>query len=84
MYRRVRIYIYISIRVFLKPIIKSFTPDFRTENMVSFKEVWPRNEYEKFVLFSTIRLKGEINFFIRKILEVFYFPSAFIFVIESF
>ena len=30
---------YIFIRTFLKPIIKSFTADFRNENMESFKEV---------------------------------------------
>ena len=34
------LYVYISIRALLKPISKSFTPDFRTENMVSFKENW--------------------------------------------
>ena len=51
--------------------------------MASFKEVWPWNEFERFVVFSTIRLKGEVNFFIRQFLEVFYFPSAFIDVIES-
>ena len=51
--------------------------------MVSFKEVWSWNEFERFVVFSTIRLKGEVNFFIRQFLEVFYFPSAFIDVIES-
>ena len=33
---------YISIRTFLKPISKSFTPDFGTDSMVSF------NEFEKF------------------------------------
>ena len=74
---------YISIRAFFKPISKTFTQDFSTENMVSFKEVWPWNEFERFVVFSTIRLKGEVNFFIRQFLEVFYFPSAFIDVIES-
>ena len=51
--------------------------------MVSFKEVWPWNEFEKFVLFNTIRLKGGVNFFITEFLEVFYFPSAFIFIIEK-
>ena len=55
------------------------TKAFLTENMVSFKEVWPWNELEKFVvLFSNIRLKGEVNFFIIEFLELFYFPSAFI------
>ena len=58
---------YISIKAFL------------TENMVSFKEVWARNEFERFfVSFSTVRLKCEVNFFIREFLEIFYFPSAFI------
>ena len=47
--------------------------------MVSYKEVWPWNEFERFVVFfSTISLKGKVNFFIREFLEVFYFPSAFI------
>ena len=60
-------YIYIKIKTFL------------TENIVSFKEIWPWKEFEKFVvLFNTIRLKGEVHFFIREFLEVFYFPSAFI------
>ena len=44
--------------------------------MVSFKEVWTWNWFESFVVLSTIRLKGEVNFFIRGFLEVFYFPSA--------
>ena len=52
--------------------------------MVSFKEVWPWNEFERFVVFSTIRLKAEVNFFIREFLEVFYFPSDFIVVAENF
>ena len=46
-------------RSFLKPISKSFTPDIRTENMVYLKEVWPRNEFERFPVVNTIRLKGE-------------------------
>ena len=48
--------------------------------MVSFKKVWS----EKFVVFSTIKLKGEVNFFVREFLEDFYFRSAFTVVIESF
>ena len=55
----------------------------RTENLVSFKNVWPCNKFERFVVFSTIRLKGEINFFIREVLKVFYFPSVFIVVAEN-
>ena len=58
--------------------IKAFLP----ENMVFFKEVWPWNKFERFfVLFSTVRLQGEVNFIIfliREFLEVFYFPSTFI------
>ena len=75
---------YRSIRAFLKAITKSVTPGFRTENMVSFKEVWPWNQFERFVVLSTIRLKGKVNFFIREFFEVFYFPSVFIFVIGCF
>ena len=52
--------------------------------MVSFKEVWLWNEFEKFVVFSTIRLKSEVNFFIREFLVVFYFPSDFTVVAEKF
>ena len=45
--------------------------------MVFFKEVWPWNEFEMFfVLFSTIRLKDEVNFLIREFLEVFFFPGT--------
>ena len=51
--------------------------------MVFFKEVWPSKQFESFAVFSTVRLRGEVNFFIRQFLEVFYFPSAFIDVIES-
>ena len=57
---------------------KGFTPDSGIENILSFKEVWSWNEIESFVIFSTIRMKGEVNFFIREILKVFYFRSAFI------
>ena len=52
--------------------------------MVSFKEVWPWNEFERFVVFSTIRLKASVNIFIRDFLEVFYFPSDFIVAAENF
>ena len=75
---------YISIKAFLKPISKSFPPDSKTANMVSFKEIWPGNELERFFVYSTIKLNGEVIFFIWEILEVFYFPSALIVVIESF
>ena len=51
--------------------------------MVSFMEVWLWNEFEWFVVFSTIKLKAEVNFFVRKFLEVFYFPSDFIVVAEK-
>ena len=41
--------------------------------MVFLKEVWPRSEFERFVVFSTIRLKGEVNFFIREFWKSFTF-----------
>ena len=63
---------------------KSFTPDIMTENLASFKDVWPWNEFERFVVFSTIRLEAEENFFIREFLEGFYFPCDFIVVVENF
>ena len=52
--------------------------------MVFLKGVWPSNEFERFVVFSTNRLKGVVNFFIREFLKVFYFPSDFIVVVENF
>ena len=52
--------------------------------MVSIKDFRRRNEFEMFVVSSTIRLKDEADFFIREFLEVFYFPSDFIVVAESF
>ena len=54
--------------------------------MIYFKEIWPWNEFERFAKFSIIRLKlkADVNFFIRKFLEVFYFPSNFILVAENF
>ena len=41
------------------------------------KVVWPWNDFESFVEFSTIRLQGEVNFVIKEFLEVFYFASDF-------
>ena len=52
--------------------------------MVSFKEVWPWNKFERCVVLNTIRLRAELNFFITEILEVFYFLSDFFFVAENF
>ena len=52
--------------------------------MVFSKEVWPWNEFESLGVFSTVTLKGEVNFFIRECFEVFYFPSDFIVVSENF
>ena len=75
---------YLSIRASLKITSKSFTSDIRTEYMVFLKGVWPSNEFERFVVFSTTRLKGIVNFFIREFLKVFYFPSDFIVVVENF
>ena len=75
--------VFSGVLVCIRTFSKRFTPDFSTENMVLFKEVQPRNEFHRIVIFSTIRLKGAVNFFIRQFLEIFYFPSAFIAVIES-
>ena len=58
---------YISIRAFLKSISKTFMPDFRSDRMVSFKEVWIEwkgSEFERFFVFITIRLKYEVNYLI--------------------
>ena len=52
--------------------------------MVSFEVVWSRKEFERFATISTIRLKGEVIFFVTEFLEVFYIPSTFIVVMESF
>ena len=45
--------------------------------MVFLKEVWPWDEFERFVVFSATRLKGEVKFFLPEFLEVFYFPNDF-------
>ena len=37
-----------------------------------------------FIIFSVIRLKGDVNLFVRKFWKLSYFPSVFIFVTESF
>ena len=52
--------------------------------MVSFKEVWLWNEFDRFVVFSTIGLKADVNDFIREFFKVFYFSSYFIVVAENF
>ena len=51
--------------------------------MVSFNEVGPSNEFERFVVLSTTRLKDDVNFFIREFLEVFYLPSDCIVALEN-
>ena len=51
--------------------------------MVSFNEVGPWNEFERFVVLSTTRLKDDVNFFIREFLEVFYLPSDCIVALEN-
>ena len=72
-----------NLKPILKTISKSFALDFRAENIVSFKEVWPWNGFERFSVFITIRLKYKVNFFNREFLEDFYFSNAFIVVIKS-
>ena len=78
----------VTVRTNLKPVLKliskHFTTYFSTDNMVPFKKVWSWNEFKSFVVSSTIRLKDKVNFFYREFLEVLYFPSAFIVVIEIF
>ena len=59
---------------------KTYIPikSFFTENMVSFRDVWGRNEFEIFLVsFSTVRMECEVNIFIKEFLEDFSFPSAF-------
>ena len=53
--------------------------------MVFLKEVsgsW--NEFEKFVVFGTSRLKDKVNFYIREFLAISYFPSDFTVVAKKF
>ena len=48
-------------------------------------QVWQRNKFESFVVVGTIRLKREVNFFIRELWKSFTFlPSDFIIVVENF
>ena len=73
MYCRVRKYIFI--RKFLKLIHKKFTANFRTEKMVSVKEVWQCNEFERLFVFSSVRFKSEVNLIVREFSDVFYLHS---------
>ena len=41
--------------------------------MIFFKKVWPWNQFKRFIVLSTVRLKDQRNLFIRDFLEVFYF-----------
>ena len=52
---------------------KSFTPDSGIENILSFKEVWSWNEIESFVVFSTIRMKGEVISLLQRFWKSFTF-----------
>ena len=65
--------IQLSIRAFLKPVSKRFTPYIKTDNNVYLNEVWSWNKFERYVVVSTIRLKGEVNFFIREFWKSFTF-----------
>ena len=65
---------YIFIRTFLEPINKSFT-------QISRLRIWCPS---RIGVFTTIRLKDEVNFFIKKSFWKSYFLSAFIVLIESF
>ena len=48
-------------------------PQIEIENMMFFKKVWPWNEFERFAVFSTIRLKGEVNSLLKKFWKSFIF-----------
>ena len=50
--------------------------------MVSFYNVQPSNEIESFIVFSVIRLKGEVNSFVTKFLEAF--PNVFTVATENY
>ena len=41
--------------------------------MVSFKEIWPWNEFERFLVFGIIRLKTVVNVFIGEFFQSFTF-----------
>ena len=73
MYCRVRKYIFT--RNFLNQSAKRFTPNFRTGNVVFVKEVWQWNEFKRLCVFSSTRLKCEVNLFVRDFSDVFYLAS---------
>ena len=45
---------------------------------------WPWNQLKGFDSFSVTRLKRYVDFFIGKLLGIFYFPSAFVVLAKSF
>ena len=47
------------------------------EIMVAFYKIWPWNKLKQLNVLRVIRLKGEVNFFMKRFLEVLYFPSTF-------
>ena len=47
------------------------------EIMVAFYKIWPWNKLKQLNVLRVIRLKGEVNFFMERFLEVLYFPSTF-------
>ena len=64
-----------AIRTLYKLISNSFVPNTRTEVLVSFYIVWPWNKVKR-LLFSIIRLDGEVNFFIGKFSQAVFFPCS--------
>ena len=74
---------YTSMKGFSKPVSKTFTPNFRTSNIVFFKDVCSWNEFESLVVYTTKRLTDEITFFIGEFLKVFYISGTFISVIKK-
>ena len=65
-----------TITVFDKPISERFSPNIRTENMVSLSALCTAMKY-RFQMFV-------VNVYARKFLKGLYLPSAFIVIAESF
>ena len=68
----------IAIRTLCKPISKDFAPNTKAGILVAFFIVWPWYKLKEVNVISVIKLlKGEVKFYVEKMLEVLYFPSTF-------
>ena len=74
----------IAISTFFKPVSKYFAPYFKGKNRAIFEDICPCNEFERLVIFLIIILESKINFFVRKLLEIFNLFYTSIIVIENF